>query len=841
MVSIDRAVLADPARLEAVELYRRLLPVAPLPMDAIAQLAAHLLDAPMGAVTLVAEDEEFVSGRYGLPEPLCSQRKLAIKYSLCKYVVSADHVLNVPDMCGGGDPELSSHPLLTEYGVCSFLSVPIRDPQDQLVGALTVCDTKPRHWRDEHTTLLLEVEQLLRPADGTAPPRAMLAALDSAALLDGVQQALVAVNVHGTVVGFNRAAEQLLGFTKDDICDRHFDERLVPLYNGEPIGAALSRLFSAAPALPVRRPISLLHRDGHRVNVDAAFVVVHGAAGALACVFMTDHSRQKAAEERADHSDHFLSALLDSLSVGVLACDASSEVVVMNRALREIHELPEDAEIPADYASAVERFLYDSDHRPMPWAETPLMRACAGEVVRDTDIVVDVPGKRTRTFAVTAQPITGRDGRSRGAVSVSHEVTALRRVEQFRACHLSVEQAFKAAATVAEAAPNVLHAVVTTLGWPAAELFLIDDVSGELRAVGHWSAGGLESGDFFGHTPVKGAGVTGRVWQTGKPVWVPEIADEAALSSSFERERVEVCLRHGIHTVIAVPVTDGDSLLGVLTCYAGAAEHHEDLLTVLLDGVAAQIGVFVALRRAQELARQLARAQDDFISLVGHELRTPLTSIAVHAGVLASDGDRLDDDSRQSVDAIARNAADLQAIITTLLELAGLDSGHLPLTVTEVDLTRIVEEAVADAASHIAGQDLRLHVDAPDRVSIEGDAARLREVLRDLLSNAVKYSPRGGDIRVSLQADAEMAELRITDEGIGTPVDERDQIFDRFYRGRNVRHQGTHGHGLGLSLARTIVQLHGGTIKLLDNAPTGTAVVVCLPCRHDADGAVSRV
>ncbi|MEV8508806.1 ATP-binding protein [Actinoplanes sp. NPDC051475] len=840
-MSVDQTVLADPARLEAVELYRRLLPVTPLPMDAIAQLAAHLLDAPMAAVTLVSDDEEFITGRYGLPTPLCSHRRLAINYSLCKYVVSADHVLNVADMRDGGDPELREHPLLTEHGMRSFLSVPVRDPQDQLVGALTVLDAEPRHWRDEHTTLLLEVEQLLRPATATAPPRAMLAALDSAALLDGVQQALVAVNVHGHVVGFNSAAEKLLGFSKAEVCDKHVDERLSPLYNDEPIGTALSRLFSAAPNLPVRRPISLLHHDGHRLLVDAAFVVVHGAAGALACVFITDLSRQRAAEERADHSDSFLSALLDSLSVGVLACDAEREVVVMNRALREIHGMPDAAEIPPDYAGAVESFLYDRDHRPMPWAETPLMRACAGEVVRDTDIVVEVPGNRSRTFAVAAQPITGRDGSSRGAVSVSHEVTALRRVEQFRACHLRVEQAFKAAASVAEAAPRVLQTVATTLDWPAAELFLIDDVSGDLRAVGHWSVGGLESGDFFGHTPVKGAGVTGRVWQTGRPVWVPEIADEGSLSSSFERERVEICLSHGIHTVIAVPVTDGDSLLGVLTCYAGAAEHHEDLLTVLLDGIAAQIGVFVALRRAQELARQLARAQDDFISLVGHELRTPLTSIAVHAGVLASDGDRLDEDSRQSIDAIARNAADLQVIVTTLLELAGLDSGHLPLTVAAVDLTRIVEEAVADVASHIAGHDLRLHVDAPEPVSVDGDAARLRQVLRDLLSNAIKYSPEGGDIRVSLGIDGDMAELRITDEGIGTPVEERDQVFDRFYRGRNVRHQGTHGHGLGLSLARAIVHLHGGTIKLLDHSPTGTAVVVRLPQRHDPAGTVPRV
>ena len=101
--------------------------------------------------------------------------------------------------------------------------------------------------------------------------------------------------------------------------------------------------------------------------------------------------------------------------------------------------------------------------------------------------------------------------------------------------------------------------------------------------------------------------------------------------------------------MLAVPVRDGGTLLGVLTCYAGAQERHEDLLTVLLDGVAAQIGVFVALRRAEELARQLARAQNDFIDLVGHEMRTPLTSITANADLLAEDAASLDADGRQMV------------------------------------------------------------------------------------------------------------------------------------------------------------------------------------------------
>ncbi|MEV6597188.1 ATP-binding protein [Actinoplanes sp. NPDC051346] len=801
-----------------------------MPVNEIARLAARLTGAQMAVVTLVGSDEEFFAGTFALPEKLGGQgKRLPLEYSLCKYVVSADHLIGVEDMLATEDPELCEHLLTTEYGVRAFLSVPVRDAEDRPLGSLTVLDTEVREWTDEHSAALLEIENLLRPPVDSAPPPEAVAGLDSAALLDSVPQALLAVDVRGTIVGFNRAAEDLLGYTSAEVHGRSLDECLRPDYDHQPIGAALDRLFAAAPTRPVRRQVGLRHRDGHYLLTEVALTVVRGATGALACVLITDLTGHKAAAERADHNASFLATLLESLSVGVIACDASGQLVVMNRALREVYGLPATSDLPPDYATAVGSVLYDSDHQPLPWERAPLMRAYAGEYVRDTDVIIAVPGHRTRTFAVTAQPIVAPDGRRTGAVAVAHEVTAVRKVEVFRECHHLVEQALKSAASVAEATPTVLQAVVSTLGWSAAELYLVDETTRQLHAVGHWNVPGMDTANFFGHTPVKGAGATGRVWRTGQPFWIRDIGEATMLRSPFERERVEICLRHGIHTVLAVPVSDGRSLLGVLTCYAGAAEHHEDMLTVLLDGVAAQIGTFVALRRAEELSRQLGRVQDDFISLVGHELRTPLTAITAYAGMLADDIAE-EDDGRAMVQSIERNAAELQAIVATLLDLAGLDSGHLPLDIQAIDLAEIVDEV--EAASH--HHDVRFLTDMPLPVRIDGDAVRLRQVIQDLLDNAVKYSPAGSDVHISLKTDGPMVELCVSDEGIGTPSEERERVFDRFYRGSNVRHHGTTGSGLGLSRARTIINLHGGTIALLDNEPTGTTVCVRLPLENDA-------
>jgi signal transduction histidine kinase/PAS domain-containing protein len=523
----------------------------------------------------------------------------------------------------------------------------------------------------------------------------------------------------------------------------------------------------------------------------------------------------------------FLGALLQSMDAGVVACNAAGRVVFANKAMREAQGVSPDGPLPDDFQERTVAVLSGPDHRPMPWEETPLIRALRGEQVLSEDVHAQLPGHRSRVFGTTARPIVGGNGRLLGAVAVAHEVTAIRRAERFRACHIAVEHVLKRAAAPHEAAPEVLRAVTGTLGWPAAELFLIDEATGSLEAVGHWDSSGFDPDGFFGHTPIPGEGITGRAWQTGRAIWVPDIALSKDLRTEHERERVEICLRRGVRTALAVPVRDGGTLFGVLTCYAGTQEYEPDLLTVLLDGVAAQIGVFVSRRRGEELGRQLARAQSDFVDLVGHELRTPLTSITANATMLAEDSGGLDPDGQQMTKVIARNAAALQRIADTLLDLAGLDSGHLVLDRRDLDFASLIADAVT-AARHGADR-LTLVTELPASLVLPADAGRLRQVADDLLSNAIRYSPPGAPVHVKLRAEGSMAELCIADQGIGTPADERARVFDRFFRGSNVRHQGTSGSGLGLSLARAIVLQHGGTIRLEDNRPTGTVVRVRLP------------
>ncbi|WP_436536496.1 ATP-binding protein [Actinoplanes sp. HUAS TT8] len=667
--------------------------------------------------------------------------------------------------------------------------------------------------------------------NGMVAGPAWTASLNSAALLDSVQEAFLAVDATGVVRGVNRSAQELLGFSAEELCDRHLDDTLRPEHDG-PTAPALARLFASAPQRPVGREIRVRHRDGHLLAVRATVSVIPSTGGPVACMFLTDLSGQADAEQRAERNDSFLSALLESLSVGVTACDDAGRLVVLNRAARTDLGLLPDGPIPQPAAITAGAVLRDGSLTPLAWDETPLARACRGEHVGETDVVVEVPGRSARTFATTARPIPGTDQSRAGAVSVAQDVTAVRRLERFRSCQDTIDQILAGSTSITEVTPVVLRAVAETLGWPGAELFLLDEGVGALRSVGHWGS----AEEIFGHQPIYGQALTGRVWATGQPILVPDITLRRDRSTGYERERMEACLRNGVRTALAVPVRDGGTLLGVLTCYAAAPELHEDQLVVLLSGVAAQIGAYVALRRSEQLARQLSQVQEDFINLVGHELRTPLTSITANARMLAEDAGLLDEEHQQMVTAIDRNAAILQSIVDALLDLAHLEAGHTEIQMGIVDLVAIVADAITVARHTAADAGVRLVAELPARLTMAGEAVRLRQVVDDVVANAITYSRPGEPVRITLTADPTTIHLCVTDLGIGVPAGEHGRVFDRFYRGSNVRHHGIAGHGLGLSLARAIVHLHHGTISLSDNAPSGTVVCVSFPL-YDRPGA----
>ena len=227
--------------------------------------------------------------------------------------------------------------------------------------------------------------------------------------------------------------------------------------------------------------------------------------------------------------------------------------------------------------------------------------------------------------------------------------------------------------------------------------------------------------------------------------------------------------------------------------------------------------------------REVERLKEEFLASVSHELRTPLTSVLGYAESLrAGDFGALDDDQLRALYIVERNAGRLNRLIDDLLLTARIESQSLDLHLEPLDLSTLAAESVqaAEVGAGSQGVDLVLDVEP---VRVEGDRLRLGQLLDNLVSNAVKFTPDGGTVTVSLARGGDRAVLEVADTGIGIPADERDRLFERFYRTSVAREHAIEGTGLGLVIARAIAESHGGSIGFESREGEGTTFRVELP------------
>jgi two-component system, OmpR family, sensor kinase len=230
----------------------------------------------------------------------------------------------------------------------------------------------------------------------------------------------------------------------------------------------------------------------------------------------------------------------------------------------------------------------------------------------------------------------------------------------------------------------------------------------------------------------------------------------------------------------------------------------------------------------QTLSRleNLFNSQKRFIADVGHELRTPLTVIKGNAELMR----RMNCSDDESLSSIESEVDRLTRMVGDLLLLAQAESGKLPLIMKPIELDTLMLEVMQQMKVLARGK-LDLKIGEIDQVLVCGDKDRLKQVLVNLISNAIKYTPDGGEVVVGLGKVNEKACLVVSDSGPGIPADDLPHIFERFYRGEKsrTRSKDGKGYGLGLSIASWIVQNHGGNIEVSNHKPRGTTFTVWLP------------
>jgi len=323
----------------------------------------------------------------------------------------------------------------------------------------------------------------------------------------------------------------------------------------------------------------------------------------------------------------------------------------------------------------------------------------------------------------------------------------------------------------------------------------------------------------------------------------PGLPDQGAIEVALtgRADEREVDINGEPVRLYTMPVfNESGAVVGAVQAARGQSLYQQQRSTVLWATVAGiAVGVLLAPLAGLFLARRAMRpinaafdAQRTFVSDASHELRTPLTVLRANAELLTRMPDAPSDEIANEAGQMIAEIDEMTRLVNDLLFLARADEDAPGLLARQpVDLAAIIRDETALHQSRAEAAHLSLVAEIAAEPVVPGDTARLRQVLRILLDNALAYTPAGGSIRVTLTATGRDAVLIVRDTGIGIPPAEQAHVFDRFYRADPARARRTGGTGLGLAIARAIVDAHDGSIGVTSEPGAGAAFTIHLPLR----------
>ncbi|MGK4007566.1 GAF domain-containing protein [Sorangium sp. So ce1036] len=454
---------------------------------------------------------------------------------------------------------------------------------------------------------------------------------------------------------------------------------------------------------------------------------------------------------------------------------------------------------------------------------------------------------------VTAYAVHDQEGRPLFLVGIHRDITDRKRAEEERARFIRVQAAraeaeeaarrfaFLAEVSTALAASLDFTATLQSLARlviPVLADFCLVDVDDGLGlrhvAVAHVSPLKEPLLRYFHPSRVDGEpGPVARVLRTGRSELYADVRGDVLLHDAMTTDEAAANRELAPLSYLVVALRARGRILGAMSLVSSeSGRFFEQADVAFAEEVAHRAALALDNARLYREVQDANRLKDEFLGTVSHELRTPLNAILGWARMMqAGSLDRVAE--TRALSAIERNAEHQVTLIDELLDASQVVTGTLKIERLAVELTLPVQAAVEAILPSAAGKGVAIETTLdPEGVYVEGDPARLQQVVWHLLSNAVKFSRPGGLVQVHLSQDERFAEIRVSDDGEGISADSLPHVFERFRQGDSsssgARHHG--GLGLGLSIVRHLVELHGGTVRLTSPGPgRGTTCAVHLP------------
>jgi PAS domain S-box-containing protein len=321
------------------------------------------------------------------------------------------------------------------------------------------------------------------------------------------------------------------------------------------------------------------------------------------------------------------------------------------------------------------------------------------------------------------------------------------------------------------------------------------------------------------------------VLRTGRSEIYPEITDEMLVAGAHDEEHLKVLCDLRFSSAMIVPLAAHGRTLGAVTFVAAESGRRygpEDLR--LCEALSLRAAAAIENARLYHAAREASRLKDEFLATVSHELRTPLTAIVGWMQLLRAK--QVDaETAERALDTVERNARSQAQLINDLLDVSRIVTGKLHLDARPLAVGAVVDGAITSVrpAADAKRIEIRAALD-PGLPEVHGDRDRLQQVFWNLLSNAVKFTPEGGRIGVAVRARGASVEIEVSDTGQGIPEKFLPHVFDRFRQADQSTTRAYGGLGLGLSIVRHLVELHGGTVRAdSEGEGRGATFAVTLP------------